>query len=369
MTQVLITPDELPAWVPGRLTIASPDDGWDGVAVRGYHYEDSDVAVPPMRDYVVVAYRQGATSMHRRLDSAWSHERLGPGDVSLLTRAADSHWTWSSPIDVVHVYLTHDQLASTCRQMYEREVADVELHDTIKADDPEIHRTAMAIAHEAAQGGPGASLLVDALTCQLSVTILRRHANVLFREPGGAGPMTFRQEHAVREYVQAHLHRRLSLDELADAAGLSKPLRPVLPRIDRDHAARVRAALPGRSSAPHGRAHAHSAARGGHDLRLLRPEPHEPAVPPASRGDTGPDACASLTRRTGRVPTASHCRRTSSWSTPRADVNLSAHTSSPTTEPARRAIPLSCSPGRCSSPARDVRTTRAPVSRGTASCT
>lgn len=222
MTQVLITPDELPAWVPGRLTIASPDDGWDGVAVRGYHYEDSDVAVPPMRDYVVVAYRQGATSMHRRLDSAWSHERLGPGDVSLLTRAADSHWTWSSPIDVVHVYLTHDQLASTCRQMYEREVADVELHDTIKADDPEIHRTAMAIAHEAAQGGPGASLLVDALTCQLSVTILRRHANVLFREPGGAGPMTFRQEHAVREYVHAHLHRRLSLDELADAAGLSK---------------------------------------------------------------------------------------------------------------------------------------------------
>ena len=215
----LIAPDELPTWVPGEATMRST---WDGVTVRGYRYRDSDVEIPPMRDFMVVAYRRGVTDMRRQLDAGWQDERLGPGDVSLLTRAADSHWTWSDPIEVVHVYLTHDQLTATCRAMYEREVTDVALHDTIKADDPDVHRTAMLIAVEAAHGGAGSELLVDALTTQLCVAVLRRHANVVFREPDGSHCLTFRQEHLVRDHVQGHLHGTLTLDELAAAAGLSK---------------------------------------------------------------------------------------------------------------------------------------------------
>jgi AraC family transcriptional regulator len=217
-----IVPDELPVWVPGEVTVRSPDDGWDGVSVRGYRYQDSDVEVPPMRDYMIVAYRRGVTDMHRQLDAGWHHERLGPGDVSLLTRAADSHWTWTSPVEVVHVYLTREQLTATCRAMFDREVSDVALHDTIKADDPAVYRTAMLIAAEAAHGEVGSELLVDSLTTQLSVTILRKHANLVFCEPDGAGCLTFRQEHLVRDYVQSHLHGKLTLDELAATTGLSK---------------------------------------------------------------------------------------------------------------------------------------------------
>jgi AraC family transcriptional regulator len=106
--------------------------------------------------------------------------------------------------------------------MYEREVVDVALHDTIKADDPAIHRTAMAIAQEAANGGVGSELLVDSLTTQLSVAILRNHANVIFREPDGSACLSFRQEHLVRDYVQSNLHDRLTLEDLAATAGLSK---------------------------------------------------------------------------------------------------------------------------------------------------
>lgn len=222
MAGELIVPDQLPTWVPGEVTVRSPDDAWNGVSLRGYRYEESDVEVPPMRDFMIVAYRRGVTDMRRRLDGGWHHEQLRPDDVSLLTRAAHSHWTWDTPVEVVHVYLTHDQLASTCRAMYGREVEDVELHDTIKADDPGIHRTAMAIAREAAEGGVGSELLVDSLTTQLSVAILRRHANILFRTVEEPECLTFRQEHRVRDHIQANLHQRLTLDELAAAVGLSK---------------------------------------------------------------------------------------------------------------------------------------------------
>jgi len=222
MTPSLIQPDELPAWVPGRLTVRSPDEGWDGVSVRGYRYAGSDVEVPPMRDYIVVAYRRGATPMRRRTDGSWIREELGPGDVSLLTRAAESHWVWPEDIEVVHVYLTHDELTATCRQMYEREVAEVELLDEVKANDPLIHRTAMLIAAEARHDDAGSRLLVDSLSCQLAVYILRRHAHIVFREPADTAGLTSGQERIVRDYVREHLRRNIALNDLAAAVGLSR---------------------------------------------------------------------------------------------------------------------------------------------------
>lgn len=222
MTTELIVPDQLPTWVPGALTVQSPDDGWDGMSVRGYRYRGSDVEVPPMRDYMVVAYRRGSTGMRRRIDGEWISESLGPGDVSLLTRAAESHWVWPNDIEVVHVYLTQDEVAETCRQMYERDVHDVQLRDEVRANDPAIHRAAMLIAHEAAQGGAGSRLLVDSLACQLSVHILRRHAEVMFREPPGHDGLSSRQERLVRDYVSEHLGERIGLDDLAGSVSLSR---------------------------------------------------------------------------------------------------------------------------------------------------
>ena len=217
-----IVPDDLPIWVPGQLTVRSPEQGWPGVSVRGYRYAGSDVMVPPVRDYVIVAYRQGTTAMRRQVDGEWASEIMGPGDVSLLTRAAESHWVWPEDIEVVHVYLSEDELAATCREMYERDVEDVELLDEVKVDDPAIHAAAIALAPEAAHGGAGSRLLVGSLSCQLAVHILRRHAHVLFREPDGSDGLTFRQERAVRDYVDAHLGENITLDDLAGSVALSR---------------------------------------------------------------------------------------------------------------------------------------------------
>jgi AraC family transcriptional regulator len=222
MASSLIVPDQLPIWVPGRVTVRSPDDGWHGVSVRGYRYNGSDVEVPPMRDYMIVAYRRGVTPMRRRFDGRWSEVALGPGDVSLLTRAAPSHWVWPKDIEVVHAYLTESELAATCQQMCEREVSDIELHDTLQAGDPAIHRTAMMLAAEAAQGGAGSSLLVESLACQLSVYILRRHAEVRFRDEVTARGLSPQQRCLISDYVQTHLNESISLTDLAGAVALSR---------------------------------------------------------------------------------------------------------------------------------------------------
>ena len=109
-----------------------------------------------MRDYLIVAYRHGRTAMRRRTGGDWIDERLGPGDVSLLTRAAESRWSWPAEIEVVQVHLGQRELDRTCREMYEREVTDVVLRDEVKADDPAIHHAAMLIATRPRGARPGA---------------------------------------------------------------------------------------------------------------------------------------------------------------------------------------------------------------------
>jgi hypothetical protein len=54
MTTDPIVPDQLPAWVPAVRTVHGPDTS-------------RDVGIPPMRDYLVVAYRRRATALSREL--------------------------------------------------------------------------------------------------------------------------------------------------------------------------------------------------------------------------------------------------------------------------------------------------------------
>ncbi len=50
----MISPDEVPLWIPGDLTLDSSLLGWDGVTLKGYRYDSLDVVIPSMRDYMLV---------------------------------------------------------------------------------------------------------------------------------------------------------------------------------------------------------------------------------------------------------------------------------------------------------------------------
>jgi AraC family transcriptional regulator len=209
--------------VPGLLTLESPDAGWDGVAVRGYTYPALDVELPPLVDHMVVAYRRADITMAHHQDGRWDEERLGRGDVTLVPRGSVGRWVYADDVDVVHVYLSQAELAATCREMYEVDVEDVELQGAIRADDPSLYRTAMLLAAEAKQGVAGSRLMVDSLSSQLAVHLLRRHSRVRLREPGVGESLTFAQVRAVQDHVSEHIGGRITLEELAAAAGMNRP--------------------------------------------------------------------------------------------------------------------------------------------------
>ena len=67
----LVSIEELPQYAPGELKLDSLAVGRPDFRMRVFRYAPSDISVPPSENFLIVIYRQGATSMNRRLNGAW----------------------------------------------------------------------------------------------------------------------------------------------------------------------------------------------------------------------------------------------------------------------------------------------------------
>jgi len=219
MTQ-LITPAELPNWVPGQIIAASDTLDWRGVALRGYRYRGQDVYIPPMRDYMIVAYERGLTPMERCFDGRWQHARCAPGTISLLTRAQRSNWNWSENVDVNHVYLEEATVLRVASEAMDQHLTEVRLRDVLDVEDPVLTAGVAAIAAEARAPGLGGNLYVEAVATQLSLHLLRHYAEVTIRERVDGSQFSPSQRQRLTDYIDAHLHDTLSLPTLAALLGL-----------------------------------------------------------------------------------------------------------------------------------------------------
>ena len=216
----LITPQELPNWVPGKILGASDALGWTGVGLRSYRYQGQDVEVPALTDFTIIAYLTGSTRMERRFEGAWTRTQCGPGDLSLLTRSQSSHWHWTENIDVAHIYLSEKFVSGISNEIMDRSAAEVRLHDVLKTQDPIISAAAAAIQREANSSAPGSGLYVQAVATQLVVHLLRNYASITFQAPIAQGGLAPAQSKRVADYIESQLHEPLSLEDLALIAGL-----------------------------------------------------------------------------------------------------------------------------------------------------
>ena len=211
---------DLPRWVPGRLLRSSDDLGWKGVMLRSFAYRGQDVLVPPMRDFMLVAYQTGVTPMQRRFDGRWSSTTCGPGAVSLLTRSQRSHWHWTEDVAVTHLYLAQGFVSDVAVEVSGRAVAEVTLADVLRTDDLAMATAIAAISAEVDQAGLGGTLYVDAVARQLVILLLRRYASLNFRLRDEEGMLSAAQRRTALEFFDAHLDDPLYLEEIASEVGL-----------------------------------------------------------------------------------------------------------------------------------------------------
>ena len=226
--------------------------------------------------------------MNRRSTGEWRKELVAPGCVSLLTHAAQSHWRWSEDIEVTHLYLSPGAMANVAAEAYDCHIKDVELRDILKADDPVLAGIAASLAQEAREAGLGGRLYVNSLRNHACVHILRRYANVIFREPNRSGGLSHAQCRLLNQYFDENWSGTFSFGGACGGGGLERvslraqiPNRILLPATRPSHAQAHRSAP--RLNWPEGI----SRSKWSRQQPALGPKPYDAAVPPATWNDAG----------------------------------------------------------------------------------
>jgi AraC family transcriptional regulator len=218
----LISPLDLPKYIPPLEVAGSAGLGWNGVELRCFNHPAHDVELPGVSDFVIVTYLAGSTLVRRRLDGGWTSAAIIPGDISLLSRATPSHWQWDSNIKVCHVYLTERLVSNVAREVMDGEITEVHLNDALKVVDPVVTACVNALALEAQQNAGGGTLYAEAVGTQLAVHLLRRYATTSFREAFKQGALSPAQQRRIIEYIQDSLQEHLSLETLAQVVKLGQ---------------------------------------------------------------------------------------------------------------------------------------------------
>lgn len=217
----LLTPEDLPKWVPGTLLSDSGADKWAKVRQRTYQFKPLDVHIPAMRDYLIVHFSKGSTVLNRRSGLGWKNEHVGPGFVSLMPHALDSDWQWGNPVVVQHLYLSTAEVAALASEILEKDIAQVELKDVVGTDDKVLLFIIRTLMSELQSGGFGEQIYLESLTNQLAIHLLRNYAHEYREPPQHSGGLTYKQVKRVRDYVDQNLEGRITLSEMAQAANLS----------------------------------------------------------------------------------------------------------------------------------------------------
>lgn len=216
----LIPPDLIPNWIPGEMTVDSSHMGWSGLTLKGYRYAEQEVQIPQMRDYMIVVYKGAQSTMRRRNGGPWQSATVEPGAISLLTRAEQSTWHWDKPIDVKHIYLSHDVLERTALQVFERDPTSLEIDDHVRCVDQSMPQYLKMLEQELSGNGFGENVYVDALRTQITIHLLRNYARIELRntEKGALGGVLRKR---LIEFIEGTLADSIHLDDLAATAGLS----------------------------------------------------------------------------------------------------------------------------------------------------
>jgi AraC family transcriptional regulator len=165
---------------------------------------------------------RGVACRIQGIQSSLERRRVGPDGFKLLPGGVDFGVLLGCPVESLHVYLRDEVLREVAAELVAGDPARVELVPRFGHQDPLIEQLALGIREALTVPDPSSAVFADQLARTLGARLIRDHSN---RTPQPAeaprSGLTRTQLARVIEFMDANLPERLSLAEIAGAAGLS----------------------------------------------------------------------------------------------------------------------------------------------------
>ena len=142
------------------------------------------------------------------------------GDIDVIPPHSPGRWEMKET-DTALLLLLGTKLLRRVAEETEVDMAGLEIHDRFQIRDPQIEHIGWALKAEVEQGYPGGSLYMESMATALGVQLLRHHSSMGSRRIGANGGLSPGKLRQVLSYIEDNLGRDLSLQQIADVAGLS----------------------------------------------------------------------------------------------------------------------------------------------------
>lgn len=217
----VVTPD---AW--GQRLSEPPILDVDGVGqhsgrLRRWTGTAATMSQPPLDHHYIVLHLGGAKRVTRTGEGQRSVSDVPDRAITVVPAGTRFEWRTEGPIDFAHLYIHPARLNHAVSAHYDRDPQAVTLLDHVGASDPLISQLICTMLSASGQGPDDAPFLDALFDCALAA-LVRSHTSL--GPPRSTGPRTLApgRLRRVLDFMEHALAQPITLDVLADLAGLSR---------------------------------------------------------------------------------------------------------------------------------------------------
>jgi AraC family transcriptional regulator len=177
-----------------------------------------NLSLPPAPKHFIAAHLLKPCHIETRWGGRVHRARSQPGNAMVMAAGQDSVWHCSDSIDELHVFLDPEILDEAAQEIGGHYF---ELLDGVAIVEPAIHEISMQLLAEIQRPGMGTRLFADTMSRALALQLIRRRSTARFIDAPHRICMTARQLRAATDYIESHLSRDLSLENLSAASAMS----------------------------------------------------------------------------------------------------------------------------------------------------
>jgi AraC family transcriptional regulator len=187
------------------------------VAIFRFPWLPQRVVLPAMDAHYISFTLAGRLIIERQLRGPLERCAFRPGMSLIIPAGEENAWRWNRGTDELHLYVSRSWLVETADAAG---LAMPLLLPRFGFEDRMLHSLASALLDERRSGGLGGPLFASSVADTVALRLLRDHCSVERRAPTVAmAPARLRR---VRELVDERLGSPLTVEQMAEAAGLSR---------------------------------------------------------------------------------------------------------------------------------------------------
>ena len=200
--------------------------GWRGLLAERWTNPEGELGETLVTDTEVIVLLEGRLPIRRRGDGQVQHCTAVPGTIWICPAGVyeDMIHLYGKVRESLHLFLPALPFSGTALREMNVDPARISLNYEGGFRDPLIEQIARSVHAEMLDPAPAGKMLVETLASALGVHLLQNHSNLESASvalPAARGALDSRRLQRVKEFIEIHLDRDLTVETLANEACLS----------------------------------------------------------------------------------------------------------------------------------------------------